>query len=176
MTNLQRIANLCLSLLMIACGTTLLLQPQSGLVVVACVLGIALVLYGIEKLVYYITMARHMTGGLSVLFIAVIATDIGIFAAAVISSPQLAIALYLISYNLLAGVLSIARGVESKLFGSPWVMHVVFGLIDIALAILCVSFIDSDEILIWVFCFGLFYSACVRLVSVFRPTEIIYIQ
>ena len=176
MTSFQRIKNIALSALMIACCVVLLLDPEDGVAIVAVVLGIAIVLYGVRKLVYYITMARHMTGGLSVLFIAVIATDIGIFAAAVISSPQLAIALYLISYNLLAGVLSIARGVESKLFGSPWVMHVVFGLIDIALAILCVSFIDSDEILIWVFCFGLFYSACVRLVSVFRPTEIIYIQ
>ena len=176
MTKLQRIANLALSLLMIACGLVLLLEPGNGLIAVAFILGIALILYGVRKLVYYIRMAHHMTGGLSLLFIAVIAIDVGVFAALVIGSPQLAVALYLVAYNVLTGVLSIARGIESKLFGSPWVLRVLHGLANLALAALCVAFVNSDEIIIWVFCFGMFYNAGVRLVSVFKPTEIIYIQ
>ena len=176
MTKLQRIANLALSLLMIACGMIMLLEPQGGLLVVACVLSLALVLYGVRKLVYYLTMARHMTGGLSLLFIAVIAIDVGVFAAAVIDNPQVAIALYLACYNVLTGILAIARGVESKLFGSPWVLSIVHGLVNIALAALCVAFVHSNEIIIWVFCIGLFYSAGARIASALKPTEIIYIQ
>ena len=176
MTNLQRIVNLLFSVLMVACGVVMLLQPDNGLLVIAFALGVALMLYGVGKLVFYIRMARHMTGGLALLFIAIIAIDIGVFAAAAIDSPHLAVALYLIAYNLITGALSIARGIESKLFGSPWVIHVVHGLVNLVLAGLCVSFINSGEILIWVFCVGLFYNAGVRLVSVFKPTEIIYIQ
>ena len=176
MTKLQRIANLALSLLMIVCGIALLLEPRDGLFAVAFVLGVALVLYGVKKLVYYIRMARHMTGGLTVLFIAIVAIDVGVFAAAVIDNPQVAIALYLACYNVLTGILAIARGVESKLFGSPWVLSIVHGLVNIALAALCVAFVHSNEIIIWVFCIGLFYSAGARIASALKPTEIIYIQ
>ena len=176
MTKLQRIGNLVLGLLMIGGGIFLLLQPKEGLTIVAAVLALALLLYGVGKLVYYIRMARHMTGGLAVLFIAVIAIDVAVFAGSSIDNPKLAIALYLVAYNATTGILSIARGIESKLFGSPWVMNVVLGLANLALAVLCIAFFNSDETIIWVFCLGLFYNAGVRLVSAFKPTEIIYIQ
>ena len=177
MTKLQRIGNLALSLLMIVCGLVMLLNPQGGVLAVAYVLSIALLLYGAEKLVFYVRMARHMTGGLSLLFRAIIAIDVGLFAVAVIlESPKLAIALYLIAYNALTGFLTIARGVESKLFRAPWVSNIVLGLASLALAVLCIMFINSDETIMWIFCIGLFYSAGVRLVSAFKPTEIIYIQ
>ena len=176
MTSLQRIANLALGLLMIVCGVILLLEPKGGLLVVAFILGLAVLLYGVRKLMYYVRMARHMVGGLAVLFIAVIAIDIGVFAVAVVDNPQLAIAFYLICYNVLVGVLSIARGIESKLFGAPWVLRIVHGLVNLALAGLCIAFANSNETIIWVFCIGLFYSAGVRVVSAFKPTEIIYVQ
>ena len=168
--------NLALGLLMIGCGILLLLVPQHGLVLVALVLGLAVILYGARKLVYYVTMGRHMAGGLSVLFIAVIAIDIGVFALAVIEDPKFAIVLYLVSYNMFTGVLAIARGIESMIFKSPWIASVVHGLINVALAVLCLVFISSDQTLIVIFCIGLFYSAGVRLVSAFKPTEIIFIQ
>ena len=176
MTKLQRVADLILGLLMMACSIILLLEPKDGLLVVAFILGLAVSLYGVRKLVYYIRMARFMTGGLAVLFIAIIAIDIGVFAVAVIDNPQLVIGIYLICYNVLVGVLAIARGVESKLFGSPWVLSVVHGLVNLALAALCIAFANSGETIIWVFCIGLFYNAGVRVVSAFKPTEIIYIQ
>ena len=176
MTNLQRIANVILGLLMIVCGVILLFDPKGGLLVVSFILGLAVSLYGVRKLVYYLRTARFMTGGLSVLFIAIIAIDIGVFAVAVIDNPQLAIALYLVCYNVLFGVLAIARGIESKLFGSPWLLNVVYGLVNLALAALCIAFANSDETIIWVFCIGLFYNAGVRIASALKPTEIIYIQ
>ena len=176
-TNLQRVASLALGLLMIACGVVLLLVPKEGLIVVAIVLAAALVLFGARLLVYYITMARHMVGGLAVLIISIIALDVGVFGAAlVVESPLIATAMYLSTYNTIVGFLSIARGVESKLFGSPWVWLIVHGLVSIALAGLCIAFINSNEIIIWVFCIGLFYNAGARLVSVFKPPDIIYIQ
>ena len=176
MTKLQRIANVIVGLLMIACGFILLLDPKNGLLAVSFILGLTVLLYGVRKLVYYLRMAHLMAGGLSVLFIAVIAIDIGIFAVAVIDNPKLAIALYLVCYNVLAGALAIARGIESKLFGAPWVLSIAHGLVNIALAGLCIAFANSDDTIIMIFCIGLFYNAGVRVVSALKPPEIIYIQ
>ena len=176
MGRLQRIANFFISILMIGCGVELLLDPKGGLHVVAIILGLAIVVYGARKLWYYLTMARHMAGGLSVLFIAVIALDIGSFSLLLSGDPKIAIVMYLVCYNMYTGVLAIARGIESKLFNSPWKASVLHGIVNIALVALCLAFVGSDQILIFVFCIGLFYSAGVRLISVFKPTEIIYIQ
>ncbi len=176
MTNLQRIGNMILSLLLIVGGIALLLVPQIGVLVVALVLSACLLLYGVGKLLYYIRLAHHMAGGLILLFLAIIALDVAVFAVAVIDNPKLAVALYLICYCAVSGVLSVARAVESKLFGSPALPLVLQALVCLALAALCIMFINSDVAIIWIFCICLFYNAGVRLVSVFKPTEIIYIQ
>jgi len=176
-TKLQRIASLALAFLMVACGIVLLLVPKEGLVAVAIVLAAALVLFGARMLVYYIRMARHMVGGLTVLIIAVIAIDVGAFGAAVVmESPLLAVATYLSTYNTIIGFMSIARGVESKMFKSSWIPSIVTGFVSLALASLCTTFVNSGEAIIWIFCIGLFYNAGVRLVSALKPTDIIFIQ
>lgn len=161
---------------MILGGIALLLDPQDALLLVAMVLGFSLVIYGLHSLVYYITMARHMVGGLSILFIAVIAIDLGSLALAFYDQPRLSIVMYLVGYNAFTGIVAIARAVESKLFESRWLLTLAHGIVNIALAVACIVFIGSDQIVIAVFCLGLFYNAIVRLVSAFRPTEIIYIQ
>ena len=176
MTKLQRIFNLILSLLLIAGGIMLALEPQVGVLVVASVMSVGLLLYGVEKLLYYVRMAHYMAGGLTILFLAIIALDVAVFAVTTISNPKFAVALYLICYCAVSGVLSIARAVESKLFGSPALPLILQALVCLGLVALCVVFINSDQAIIWVFCICLFYNAGVRLVSVFKPTEIIYIQ
>ena len=176
MTKLQRLWNVLLGLAMIGCGLVLLLDPTNGLFAVALVLAIALVLHGARKLVYYLTMARHMAGGLSLLFIAVITLDISALAFLFMDDPKLSIVLFLVAHNVYTGVLAIARGIESKLYESRWLLNVLHGVVNIALALLCVAFVGSDEVVIAIFCIGLFYSAVSRIVSAFQPTEIIYIQ
>ena len=176
MTKLQRVANLILSLLLIAGGIVLAFDPQTGVIVAATVMSIGLLLYGVEKLLYYVRMAHYMAGGLTILFLAIIALDVAVFAVTTISNPKFAVALYLICYCAVSGVLSIARAVESKLFGSPALPLILQALVCLGLVALCVVFINSDQAIIWVFCICLFYNAGVRLVSVFKPTEIIYIQ
>lgn len=176
MTKLHRIANLILSILLIAGGIYMLMDPERALLIVAIIMSAALLLYGLGKLLYYIRMARHMVGGLTVLFIAIIALDVAVFAITAIDDPKFALALYLICYYAVTGVLSIARGIESRMFGSSWIPGIVQALICLSLASLCVTFINSNETIIWVFCISLFFSAGVRLISAFKPTEIIYIQ
>lgn len=176
MTNVQRLGNFLLSLFMIVCGVALLTDPQNGIYVVELVLAAAFFLYGVRKLVYYLTTARHMVGGLSILFIGVIAIDVSVFALTVVEDPRFSLVLFLVCFNLYTGILSIARGIESRLFESGWKLNVLHGLINLVLAVLSIVFVGSDQILVAIFCIVLFYNAITRLVSVFKPTEIIYIQ
>lgn len=173
---LQRVGNVLLALLMILGGVLLLLDPKNALLFVAMVLGFSLVVYGVRLLVYYITMARHMVGGLSILFIAVIAVDLGSLALAFYDQPKVSIIIYLVGYNAFTGIVAVARAIESRIFESRWLLTLAHGLVNIALAVLCLVFIGSDQIVITIFCFGLFYNACIRLISALKPTEIIYIQ
>ena len=161
---------------MILGGVALLLEPHDALLIVAMGLGLYLVVYGVRSLLYFATMARHMVGGLSILIVAVIAIDLGSLALAFSDQPRVSIVMYLVGYNVYTGIVTVARAIESRMFESSWLLTLGHGLVNIALAVLCIVFIGSDQIVIAIFCFGLFYNACVRLVSALRPTEIVYIQ
>lgn len=176
MTRLRRIANVVVGLVMIVCAVDLLIDPKGGLVLVAMVLGLGLLLYGMRMLVYYLTMARHMAGGLSILFIAVLALDVGSFSIALVDNPQVFCILYLVGYNAITGVIAVARGIEAKKFESHWKLSVVHGIVNMILALACIVFAGSESIVIYIFCFGLVYRACVRIAEAMRPTEIVFIK
>ena len=176
MSNLRRAGNIILSLLMITAAILLMGAPKESLVLVAVALGLWLLVSGVRKLVYYFTMARHMVGGLSILFIAIIAIDIGGFALTLVNEPKLSIVLYLVGYNVFTAIIGIVRVIESKMIDAHWKVSLLHSIVNLALAVACLVFIGSDEIVITIFCFGLIYSACVRFMRAVRPTEIIYIQ
>ena len=176
MSKIRRIGSIVLSLLMVAAGILLLADPKEALMYVALVLGLWLLLSGIRRLVYYFTMARHMVGGLSLLFIAVIALDIGGLSIMLLDQPKLAIVMYLVGYNTFTALVGIVRVVESKMIDSRWKASLLHSIVNLVLAVSCLVFIRSDQIVIAIFCIGLFYAAGVRFVRAVRPTEIIYIQ
>ena len=161
---------------MLACSIALMLYPEEALILVVIVLGVWLVVFGTRNLVYYFTMARHMVGGLSLLFVALIAIDLGAFAITLIGNRRFAIVLYLIGFNAFTGVVCILRAVEAKMLDSRWKPNLIHGIVCFALVIASLVFIGSDRIIIAIFCFGLVYAACVRIASAVRPTEIVYIQ
>jgi uncharacterized membrane protein HdeD (DUF308 family) len=176
MSKMRRLGNIALSVLMVGACVYLLAKPDEAPLLVAFGLGLWLLISGIERLVYYFTMARHMVGGLLLLFIALITIDIGGFALLLSSQPKLSIVLYLVGYNTFTALINIVRVVESKMIDSHWRMSLFHSLVNLALAIACIVFINSDKIVIAIFCIGLFYQACVRFIRAVRPTEIIYIQ
>lgn len=173
---MRNLANIALGALMISCSAVLMLAPQDGLSIVAMVLGIGLAVYGVRKLVYFFTMARHKVGGLSVLFVGVIALDAGAFMLTLVDDTQFFIAFYLIGYNVLEGVFGIVHAVEAKMLESRWKASMFHAIVNLALAVACLAFVGSARIIIAIFCIGLIYNGCVRIASAFRPTEIIYIQ
>lgn len=175
MGKVSRLISIVVGIAMIVCGVALLLEPEGSLVVVALVLGIGLMAYGIKKLAYYLTMARYMVESLSILLVGVLALDVGFFAITLIDASRVSVVLYLVGYNALSGIFGIVRGLESKRLGSRWKPRLLHGAINLALAILSLAFMGSEQIILIIFCIGLFYSAAMRIASALKPTEIIYI-
>lgn len=161
---------------MIACSIVLMFDPAGGLMIVAMVLGLWLFVYGLRKLVYYLTMAHHMAGGLSVLFFALIAIDLGALSLVLFDEPRIPVMLYLVGFNAFTGFVCIFRALEAKNLGSSWKPSLLHGIVSLALVVICLVFINSDRIIMAALCFGLIYAAVVRIVSALRPTQIIYIQ
>lgn len=176
MSRARKVISIVISLAMLVCAVLLMRDPQIGMFVVAMVLGVVLLLYGIRTLAYYITMARHMTGGLSLLFMAVICIDMGLFALVLASNPRFSIVLYLVGYNAVAGILGIMRAMEARSFESHWRLALAHGIVNVLFSVACVVFLGSDSIIITIFCAGLVYRAIMRMIMAVRRTEIIYIQ
>ena len=76
-------------------------------------------------------------------------------------------------YVLLMGVpLLEARRYEAQ----HWRLKLINGIVNILLALSCLIFIRSMRVAVYVYCIGLCYSACMRIISAFRKNAIVYIQ
>ena len=173
----QRFIQILTSLLMILLGVSMILTPEKSIVVIAGLLSLSLTVYGIRYLVYYFTMTRHMVGGKLILYVSIIALDLGVFTAALLDTPQLYIILYLIGAHAFSGAIDILRGREAKSYGgTAWRLNIVHGVISILIALACVVFLKKTDVLVIIYAAGLIYSALMRLVTAFRKTAVIYIQ
>ena len=175
MTTFQRIRIIIYGLMMIGGAVLIMLRQDVGLSAIVAIFSIALIVYGIRKIIYYIFMARHMVEGLSMLFLGVIILDVGIFTASVITASGIYIMLYLIVVHAFSGVIDILHAVESKKNRAHWKLNLVQGIINILITVACGIFIQSTEIAVYIFGAGLIYSGITRIISAFRRNAIIYI-
>ena len=145
--------------------------------IIASVLSISLIALGIRELVYYFQMARHMVGGRTLFFLAVIILDFGIFTFTLTDIPSSYLMLYIFATHGFGGAIEILRALEAKRLDSPsWKFDISRGGMDLLVAILCVVFLKHIEVLVYVYSAGLVYSGVTRIISSLRKTEIIYIQ
>ena len=99
---------------------------------------IASVLPGVSRVYVSVLQRTHETAAIlfpdaeQIVVEGIQEMNFGVFAGTVIDSPKLVIALYLVIFYVVTGILSIARGVESKLFGSPWILSIAHGLAPLA--------------------------------------------
>ena len=167
----QRFINVFTGLLTIALGIYLILDPADGFTVVATILSFSLSVCGIRYLVYYFTMARHMVGGKLILYVSIIALDLGIFTASLLDTPNFYIILYLIGMHAFSGVIDILRGLEARSYGgASWKLSIAHGAVSILIAIACVVFLRSVNVLVYIYAAGLIYSALMRIAAAFRRT------
>lgn len=176
MTKLRRAGRIITGILMIFFSIFIAYHPDIGLQTAACILGLSLTIYGVRTLIYYFRMARHMVGGKYMLYIGLIVLDFGMFTLALTHIPRIYVVLYLIVFNAFSGVIDILSGLEAKRMEASWKLRVMHGIMGVLIAVLCLVFLRSDMLLVYAYAFGLFYSACVRIVSALRKTAIIYIQ
>lgn len=180
MTNMQRVKKVLLALLMFLCVVIMVAQPEAGFWVVALIVSFGVMAYGVRKLIYYFTMARHMVGGSSTLYIGLVVTDLGIFVLTTMDNPKLFIVVYLLGVHAFSGAMGVMRALEARRYGSPsWKWSFLDGFLNLVVAVLAVVaglFLDSTASLSYLFAGCLAYSACVQLVLATRKTAIVYIQ
>ncbi len=173
----QRIKNVLIGILIILGAVILIAFPEEGIIITASILSLSLFVYGIKTLIYYITMTRHMVGGRIMLYLAVVVLDLGMFTMMLTNIPKMYIALYLVVVYAFSGAIDILRALEAKKYQAPsWRFSLISGIISVVIAILCIVFIGSTNMIVYLYSAGLIYSAIARIVTAFRKTAIVYIQ
>ena len=177
MSSGQRIKNVLIGVLIILGAVILIAFPEEGIIITASILSLSLFVYGIKTLIYYITMTRHMVGGRIMLYLAVVVLDLGMFTMMLTNIPKMYIALYLVVVYAFSGAIDIMRALEAKKYQAPsWRFSLISGIISVVIAILCIVFIGSTNMIVYLYSAGLIYSAIARIVTAFRKTAIVYIQ
>lgn len=184
MSRFQRIKSIVIGLLMLFLSYFILSGSENDYDIIALIIALSMIIFGLRLLVFYCSMSRHMIGGKIILYEAIIILDLGIFtvsmATAVSESESYIILFYLLNIYAFAGVIGILRAFEAKNNGlQTWKRKLFRGIFmvvySIALAVLTIVFKDK-MILKYGYCISLAYAACVRIVEAFRKTAIVYIS
>ena len=177
MTRFQRIKGFLAGLLLILCGLTLISLPEENFEFVAILLGLYLIFAGLKNLVYYFTMARHMVGGQFLLIMGVIIFDFGVYSFSLFDDSSFIIISYLTGIHLFSGALNLVKALsEIRSSISFWKTDMLQAGVNFVMAVLCLTFRHTPSVLVYLYAAGLFYSAAVRIWSVFRRTAIVYIS
>ena len=175
MSKAQRIKEVLVGLLSIVSAVVMITLPELGYALVALFMCVSLVIYGLQRLGYYFTMARYMVGGKTVLYLGILLFDMGILAGSMNETPQPLIMLYLLAGHLLSGVVSIMRAREQRSFDAPWRLTLAEGIANVLIAVSCIVFLRSTSMVVYLYGCGLIYAACLRIVTAFSRTVIVYV-
>lgn len=177
MTKYQRAESFIVGMIMLLSGAVMLLFPEEGFNCIAVILGVSLILKGVQSLVYYFVMARFMVGGKAILFTGVMILDFGIFTFSMIDERKIYILIYLIAFHGFSAVVNLLKGVREKTSHTgSWRIDLFQGTGNLLIILVCFLFRQSSEILVFLYCGGLFYSAALRIIGALRRNEIVYIQ
>lgn len=180
MSQFQRIKDFFRGVVTLALAIVLFLTPKEGYFIIAIVVSFSLFFYGFRLLWFYFTMSRHMVGGKSSLYMAVIVLDFALFTSSVASMNSMIILFYLLGIYAFSGFVDIMRAFESKKIGAPnWRLRLVTGIVSFALAVVWVVFglfQGRTDLLVYGYCVSLCYSAIARIITSLRKTEVAFFQ
>ena len=171
MSRFQKIRSVIFALGMIAAAVLFMADPDWGYYGVLSIFGIWLLIYGINTLVYYFTMARHMVGGRVILYKGIIITDFGYLTASINDIPKVYILLYLLGIHAFNGLVEVLRALEQRRYGAGWKVKLTHGIVDILIAVSCVVFVKKAGTVAIIYGIGLIYSAIMRIVSAIRKPD-----
>ncbi len=177
MGSLRRVANAAAGIVLFILSLLLITDPQGGYQVVLMILMLTFTIYGLRMLVYYFTMARHMTGGIRLLYKGVIILDAGLFMFYLNSIPRLYVMFYLLGGLALSGVIDILQAnYARKLQAGNWRYQIFYGILKVLILVPALFYLDSVRSLTYIYAAGLIHTAFTCLVTAFRRTEIVYVE
>ncbi len=177
MTKYQRAESFIVGMIMLLSGAVMLYFPEEGFYCIAAILGVSLVLKGVQSLVYYFAMARFMVGGKAILFTGVMILDFGIFTFSMVDEPKIYILVYLIAFHGFSAVVNLLKGVREKYSHTgSWKIDLSQGTGNLLIILVCFLFRQSQALLVFLYCGGLFYSGTLRILSALRKNDIVFIQ
>ena len=177
MGKFKRIWHIFSSTLMIGYAVIMMLYPDDALTDVSFIVSLILLVTGLKYIFYYMFMAQHMVGGKVILYYGVFLFDLGAFAVSIMDQSKAIIIIYLIAVHLFAGVVDIVRSLRNRKEGYPvWRSDMGRGVINVILALICLIFMRSTDVLVYVYSIGLIYLAVLRIGTAFKKTAIVYIQ
>ena len=178
MNSFQRIKKFLSGFAMLLGSIILIMEPENGFYIVAVLLSLSLLLSGIRLFIYYVTMAKNMVGGKSILYRSLVLTDLGAFTLTAITIPKIYLICHLLISHAFAGLVDILKAVEDKKMQAPsWRMSFIYGLGNLLTAVAAFTCLlnKSTDLVMYIYCAGLAYSAIMQMASSFRKTAIIYI-
>jgi uncharacterized membrane protein HdeD (DUF308 family) len=180
MTRSKRVVDAFSGIVMFIAGTAFFFSGVDASVIAMLVLiGIGMTVRALRALHYYLTMAKYMVGGKSVLYRSFILLDLGTLTGAFIGHRILYGVIYIALLHSFTGLVSIFRANESRSYGAHWRLKMAYGVTNVLLAIAVIvgsAVFKEPRIVIYIYGAGLMYSAVLRIASAFKRTRIVYIQ
>ena len=162
---------------MIPIAACMALLPEYGYPLIMTVLSVGLIINGFGSLFYFFTMARFMVGGKRSLYIGIIVLDLGLFTVSIADIPRFYIMLYLIGIHAFSGFVEIMAARNAKKLGDDhWKLKFSQGLVNVIIAIICLTFIRTKNTAVYIYCAGMAYSGITKMLAAFRKTAMVYIQ
>lgn len=177
MSKTKRVWNIFVAFFTIFGALVLMLVPDLAFSLIAACVGLMLTLRGLKFLIYYVTHAQHMVGGKRLLLVGLILFDMGVFASLIYDQTQFLTIIYVIAIHIVWVVLRFARAVSNKGDGNPgWKIDLAQGIGNLIQVILCLVFINSIEIPVFIYCIGVIYTAVLKIIASCKRTAIVYVQ
>lgn len=177
MTNIQKVFTVIKSLISIAAGIFMIIDPKDGYLFMVGILAIWLTLYGLKILTYFFAMARYMVGGKMLLLRGLILFDFGIFTTTLSDVPRIYVLLYLAAIHAFSGVVEVLSSNEARRYGAKsWKLKFFHGILNIVIATCCFAYSKKANTVVIIYSTGLIYSAIISAISAFRKTTMVYIQ
>jgi uncharacterized membrane protein HdeD (DUF308 family) len=151
-----------------------ILGPE-GTKLIALIIGISLIIYGIRSLVAFFLKFRFIVGGRMQLYIGIIVMDLGLLILSSFSGSNVLILIYLLGFRLVTGAIGVARALEAKKNGAPWKIRLAAGIISLATVLLGIIFFMDPEVVVDIYCLGLLFSAVEHFIAAFRRNKVVTI-
>ncbi len=177
MTKAGRIGNIFAGLCIILVGVLLAMFPDKAYPFVVSLLGLTMMVSGIRSLVYYFSMAKHMVGGKTVLYRAVLIIDMALLTSSLNDVPLFFVVMYLAGLHGFTGFVDIMSAREAKMLqAGSWKLKFTSGVINVIVAGVCIAFLSNTAVAAEIYALGLIYSGVIRIVQACRRTASVYIQ